>query len=132
MSTYLLSANGERRIALSHRLADGIICLQTSDGSLKKTVISLVDDFPEIIHDSSSLPVSFDEMCEIVGQVEGVRFRELFERLPRVAPAGDTAMQRVIQLARETAAKMQAEKVQSEQEESPTANDAPAEGESPG
>jgi len=40
------------------------------------------------------LPASFADLCRRVEQVEGVHFRELFERLPRDrAPDGDAALQ---------------------------------------
>ena len=42
---------------------------------------------------------SFEELCRIVEQVEGVRFRELFEKLPKdAAESGDEALQKVLEM----------------------------------
>ncbi len=51
---------------------------------------------------SPPLPADFATLCEIVEQVEGVRFRDLFERLPKdQADRGDAALQQVLALARQ-------------------------------
>lgn len=48
------------------------------------------------------MPRSFAALCSLVEQIEGVRFRELWEALPRRAPSGDEALAEVLRLARET------------------------------
>jgi len=49
---------------------------------------------------SPPLPADFAALCEIVEQVEGVRFRDLFERLPKDRAAdGDAALQQVLKRA---------------------------------
>ena len=42
-------------------------------------------------------------MCRLVEAVEGVHFRELFERLPRRAVTGDAALTALLQGAQEIA-----------------------------
>jgi hypothetical protein len=46
-------------------------------------------------------PPSFDQVVATVEQIEGVRFRALFERLPRTAADGDAAIAIVWQRALE-------------------------------
>ena len=53
-----------------------------------------------------AIPKSFDELCEIVEQVEGVRFRELFERIAGPDADGDAVLQEVLKAAVEEGAKM--------------------------
>jgi hypothetical protein len=53
---------------------------------------------------TSELPASppgFDEVVSRVEAIEGVRFRDLFERLPRTAPDGDAAIAAIWQLVAE-------------------------------
>jgi hypothetical protein len=51
-------------------------------------------------------PPSFEQVCALVEQVEGVRFRELFERLPRNAPDGDAAIQAIWKMVTHQAGKI--------------------------
>jgi len=46
------------------------------------------------------VPAGFDQVCAVVERTEGVRFRELFERLPRRDESGDEALRAVLDLAR--------------------------------
>jgi tetratricopeptide (TPR) repeat protein len=78
---------------LAHRLADGVICFQIGSGGLAQTIRNLA---------RSSLPPApppFEQVCAIVEQVVGVRFRELFTRLPQRAPSGDAAIAAVWEMA---------------------------------
>ena len=45
------------------------------------------------------VPAGFDQVCGLVERTEGVRFRELFERLPRRDESGDEALRTVLDLA---------------------------------
>ena len=90
-------------------MAAGVIRLQTRDGFLSTTLRNVAIDIAKFAPEAPPLPESFEELCEIVEQVEGVHFRELFERLPRVAPDGDAAMQMVIELAKQVADQRKAE-----------------------
>jgi len=102
LSIYLKRAGQDRKTYLAHRLADGVIRFQTGSGGLLATTLwTLAIDFAQFAPDPSPLPASFDELCRIVEAVEGVRFRELFERLPRRAASGDEALREVLRLAQE-------------------------------
>ena len=48
-----------------------------------------------------ALPGSFDQLCDRVEQVEGVRFRELCERLPKRAKDGDQLLKELIEIAKD-------------------------------
>ena len=47
-----------------------------------------------------ALPGSFDQLCDRVEEVEGVRFRELCERLPKQAEEGDQLLKEFVEMAR--------------------------------
>jgi hypothetical protein len=47
-----------------------------------------------------ALPGSFDQLCHRVEQMDGVRFRELWERLPKRAEDGDQLLKELIETAR--------------------------------
>jgi len=99
LSNYLERAGRQRKQALAHRLAAGVVFLQTSSGKLATLVRNLVIDLAEFAPQRPPFPASFDELCAIVEQVEGVRLRELFARLPHKAADGDAAMRVVIEMA---------------------------------
>jgi hypothetical protein len=103
---YLKGAGRNRKVVLAHRLAAGVIDLQTGSGGLPSTLQNLAEDFAECAPDLAPLPDDFAEMCHLVEAVEGVRFRELFERLPRRAATGDEALAAVLQGAQEIAQRM--------------------------
>jgi tetratricopeptide (TPR) repeat protein len=96
LSNYLKRAGRERKTCLAHRLAAGVIRFQTGSGMLASTLRNLVIDFAQFAPDPPLLPASFDELCRIVEAVDGVHFRELFERLPRRAASGDEALREVV------------------------------------
>ena len=51
---------------------------------------------------SEALPESFDQLCDRVEEVDGVRFRELWARLPKRAEDGDQLMKELIEAAKST------------------------------
>lgn len=106
IASYLERAGQKGAAALAHRLAAGIIFLQTSHGLIATTIRNLALDFLEYLPEDPPLPDSFDALCEIVERIEGVHFRDLFARLPKRVPTGDEAMQTVIARAREELEKM--------------------------
>ena len=80
---------------LPHRLAAGAIWFQISSGLLRDVLHKLA---------RTSLPPSppsFEEVTRRVEEIDGVHFRELFERLPKRAPDGDAAIAEVWRLAQE-------------------------------
>jgi tetratricopeptide (TPR) repeat protein len=101
LAVYLRRSGEDPRAALAHRLAAALIWFQTSDGRLPGTLQALSRHLASFSPDAPPLPSNFDELCEIVEEVEGVRFRDLFSRLPTDnATTGDEALQKVLELAR--------------------------------
>ena len=98
LSNYIeRSEGGEPDAVLAHRLAASVLRLQTSSGSLYINVANLArSPLPPA-------PPSFEQVCEIVEQIEGVRFREMFDQLPKRAPDGDAAIQAVWQMVMDEA-----------------------------
>jgi len=47
-----------------------------------------------------ALPESFDQLCNRVEQVEGVRFRELWDKLPKRSEDGDQLLEELVKAAR--------------------------------
>ena len=74
LSIYLERASRDRKVALAHRLAAGVIRMQTSSGRLTSTLRNLARDFAACAPDLPPFPDDFDEMCRLVEAVEGVRF----------------------------------------------------------
>jgi len=97
----LMRGGGSPEPALAHRLAAGVIDFQSGSGHLLSTRPTLAQHLASFAPDPPPLPASFDELCRMVEAVEGVRFRELFERLPRRAASGDEALWEVVRLAQE-------------------------------
>jgi tetratricopeptide (TPR) repeat protein len=100
LANCLTRGGGDPQAALAHRLASAVIRLQTSEGRLTGTLQALSQHLASFSPDPPPLPGNFDELSEIVERVEGVRFRELFSRLPTEnASTGDEALQKVLELA---------------------------------
>jgi tetratricopeptide (TPR) repeat protein len=98
LANYLIRTNADARLALAHRLASVLIFYQTNDGELP-TSLNAVREHLALVS-SSDTPASFDELCRLVEQTEGVRFRGLFSRLPQRAASGDEALRTVLEMAR--------------------------------
>jgi tetratricopeptide (TPR) repeat protein len=99
LSNYLARQDADRDVALAHRLGAASIRLQTRSGRLASTVRNLAKT------DLPALPPAFTTVADHVEAVEGVRFRALFERLPRTVPDGDAAIAAVWQMVAEERAK---------------------------
>lgn len=104
LSNYLQRAGREGKTYLAHRLAAGVVRFQTDSGMLASTLQNLAIDFGQFAPDPPPLPASLDELCRIVEAVEGARFRELFEGLPRRAASGDEVLREVVRLAQQIGA----------------------------
>jgi tetratricopeptide (TPR) repeat protein len=101
LANYLMRAGGPLAVTLAHRLAAVVLNFQTSSGHLTRHCNGLATNLADFTA-SPPLPADFAALCEIVEQVEGVRFRDLFERLPKDQAAdGDAALQQVLALARQ-------------------------------
>jgi tetratricopeptide (TPR) repeat protein len=98
LAHYLMRSNADVRDSLAHRLASALIRYQMNHGELPSDIRALREDLAQV--SPSDVPASFDEVCALVEQTEGVRFRELFSRLPQRAASGDEALQAVLEMAR--------------------------------
>jgi hypothetical protein len=95
LSNYLERRKAEPDVALAHRLAAACMRYQTGSGLLAGTLSNLAaTDLP-------SSPPRFADVVKRVELLEGVRFQELFDRLPRRAQDGDAALAAVWQLVAE-------------------------------
>jgi tetratricopeptide (TPR) repeat protein len=103
LSYSIYRAGGTVTSDLAHRLATSIIRVQTQDGLLQTTLGNLAMVFREFAPLRPPFPASFDALCDIVEQTEGVHFRELFDQLPKRFETGDAAMAAVIAAAEEMA-----------------------------
>jgi hypothetical protein len=91
LANYLDRQGADPATILAHRLAAATILLQMQSGQLQLAVYNLANaDLPPA-------PPAFAEVIQRVEAIEGVGFRSLFERLPRTAPDGDTAIAAVWQ-----------------------------------
>ncbi len=94
LSIYLQRAGEPRDAWLAHRLAAGITSIRIGSGHLRTVVRNLaISDLPDT-------PPAFDRIAATVEQIDGVRFRELFARLPARYSDGDAAVAAVWQMAR--------------------------------
>ncbi len=90
---YLQRSGAAAERVLSHRLAAALICFQTGLGGLSTTLQNLANDgLPDA-------PPAFAEVADAVQELPGVKFRQLFDRLPRRAAGGDAALAEVWKLA---------------------------------
>jgi tetratricopeptide (TPR) repeat protein len=83
-------AGGSPAEVASHFAAAGLILLQVGSGVLGR--LAVLPGFDK------HLPASLDDVCRMVGQVSGVRFRQLFDSLPRLYPTGDEALAKLTEL----------------------------------
>jgi hypothetical protein len=104
LAIYLCQAGSPPAVALAHRLASAILDFQAGTGQLPSTLQALARHVVAVAPAPLPLPASFEALCDIVERVEGVRFRELVERLPRRAPTGEAALAEVIRLVQEQTA----------------------------
>jgi tetratricopeptide (TPR) repeat protein len=106
LSNYLRNIEASPTDVLAHRLAAALLRLQIRSGGLITTIKNLAN---------LALPAerpSFDEVVASVEQVDGVRFRELFSRLPVHAPDGDAALELIWGLVEEELARRREEEQQ--------------------
>ena len=98
LANYLMSSNADARDSMAHRLVSVLIEYQMNHGDLPRDIRVVRKHLAQV--SPSDVPASFDEVCDLVEQTEGVRFRELFSRLPQRAASGDEALQAVLEMVR--------------------------------
>ena len=99
LADYLERIQAAPEEVLAHRLAAGAMRFQIFSGRLGTLLQNLA---------GASLPpspLSFEEVARRVEKIDGVHFRELFERLPKRAPDGDAAIAEVWRLVQEEEAR---------------------------
>ncbi|MFH1909018.1 MAG: hypothetical protein ABIL11_16830 [Chloroflexota bacterium] len=92
LANYLERSAAAPETVLAHRLAAGAIRAQIGSGMLQSTIRNIANS------PMPPAPPPFEQVCAIVEQVVGVRFRESFARLPQRAPSGDAAIAAVWEL----------------------------------
>jgi len=96
LGNYLAKSRLEK--GLAHHLADGIISYLVYRGTMISTLKHLSLDLK--LFGPKAIPASFDQLCQIVEELDGVRFRDLFHKLAEPAADGDRIMQKVIEMAK--------------------------------
>ena len=82
ISIYIISSRGEWREALAHRLAAVLIDVATQSGRAASNLAALVHSLRNAGPEGRpGLPEDLAALCATVEKVEGVRFREMIERL---------------------------------------------------
>lgn len=101
LANQLEYAGGEPTTFLAHRVAGGVLLFQTGSTLYNDALGDLAMSYVRAAPRKPPLPHDFDELCQIVEQVHGVRFRELVDSLAQDGGAdGDEAMHAVIGMAR--------------------------------
>jgi hypothetical protein len=99
LADYLKQQGADPATVLAHRMAAAAIRLQMQSGWLSSTVRNLANSV------LPPAPPSFTEVAERVQSIDGVRFQQLFEQLPRTAPDGDAAIAAVWQMVEDEKAR---------------------------
>jgi hypothetical protein len=98
LAGYLMKCNADARDAVAHRLASLLIEYQMDHCDLPGDIQTARKHLAQV--SPADVPASFDEVCDLVEQTEGVRFREIFSQLPQRATTGDDALQAVREMAK--------------------------------
>jgi tetratricopeptide (TPR) repeat protein len=98
LAIYLEDAGGDQALILAHKLAAALIEHRSASGRRSATLAGLAGSLARA-GDPPPLPGSFEELCDLVGQVEAVRLADLLERLPGQAGGDDELLAEVIRQA---------------------------------
>ena len=93
LANYLERSGAAADRVLVHHLAAALIFFQTGSGGLSTTLQNLAKA------GLLDAPPTFAEVAHAVEELPGVKFRQLFDRLPRRAASGDAALAEVWKLA---------------------------------
>jgi hypothetical protein len=106
LANYITKTKGEWHEALAHRFAAALISVATQSGDAAGDLAALVrnvrDAGPE---ERAALPADFAALCATAEEVEGVRFREMIERLAGGTAACEQLFQQVVAAALEALSK---------------------------
>jgi len=104
LAVYLTLTGGDWRDVLGHQLAAAMINGLTGSPGPQQDIAALADDLREDGDQASAaLPSDFAALCVTVQQVEGVRFRELMQRLQPDEAALNQLLHDVVAAAKELA-----------------------------
>lgn len=104
LANQLEYAGGDPTTLLAHRVAGGMLLFQAGLEMYNDALGDLAMSYVRFAPRRPPLPQDFDELCRIVEQVEGVRFRELVETLAQDGGAdGDEALHAVTGMAKSMA-----------------------------
>jgi tetratricopeptide (TPR) repeat protein len=96
LASYITNSQGASH-ELAHRLAAILFSVLTQSGDTASRLQALAHDLQQAGPTGhAALPANFDALCATVEQVEGVRFRELVERLAAGRISGDELLQNVL------------------------------------
>lgn len=112
LSNYLVNANQDLRAAWAHRVAAAVIRYQTDSPRLVASVDSIGRLIGQEQDASTKAPVTFNDVCQMVDGVPGVRFAELFATLPERAATGQAALVEVMRLTTDKRATAVADSVE--------------------
>jgi hypothetical protein len=103
LANYITRDKGAWRDALAHRRAAVLISVLTGEGKVGARISALVHNLRDTRRAGgpAMLPANFAMLCATVEQVEGVRFRELVERLAAGQTNGDDLLKNVVAMAAE-------------------------------
>ena len=95
---------------MAHRLTAALISVATEAGSAASYLAALVQDLREAGNAGrAALPADFAALCTTVESIEGVRFRELMERLVGDSAQCEALLQQVVAWALEAVSKPEAQ-----------------------
>jgi len=110
LAIYLTRTGGDWRDVLGHRLAAAMISGLTGSAGPQRDIAALVGDLRRAGDQANAaLPGHFAALCATVQQVEGVRFRELTQRLQPDEAGLNQLLKDVIATAKELADKVTSE-----------------------
>jgi hypothetical protein len=107
LADYLGRYTHQSDLAWAHRLAGAVIAYQTNSGLLHGRLSTIA----RMLHmsDAPPPPATFDQVCAIVDQIDGVHLAALSARLPRRAQDEQAALDEVLALARAIPAELVAD-----------------------
>lgn len=101
LANQLEHAGADPLLYIAHRVAGGVLRFQLDSDAYPEALGELALSYVRFAPRRPPLPDTFDELCRLVEQVEGVRFRAMVEQLGQGGGAdGDEAMHAVAGMAR--------------------------------
>jgi hypothetical protein len=106
IANYIIKRQGPWSDALAHRLAAVLIGVALQSGRAARNLATLVRNLRDAGPEGrTALPPDFAALCATVEKIEGVRFREMIERLVGGAAECDQLFRNVVATALEAANK---------------------------